>query len=253
MAREFWHNLRLWFQAVRLEPFYRYGELGNIFFNIGKSILEGVVLYTMFTMAESEYKVAAIMGVLTKYIYPGIVVVSNARISAFIDYLEKFSDTYQQIRKLIRGLVYVGAGEAVGALFLVLCFPPLFETLFGGVGVGKYVLILLYLLHHLCSGAAQISEGRIWFRIIEIKIRKGRQRDVAGNFWGIHAMSQNIHLILSMVFLWSTTAVTGFYFDRLDSGLIIALITVGLILALVAKFTLPVAWVLNRKKEEFAR
>ena len=76
LARDVLHKTALWGRALTLNRFYLFGEIGNLMYTIGKSILEGAVLYTMFSMAESEYRVAAILGVLTKYIYPGITFVS---------------------------------------------------------------------------------------------------------------------------------------------------------------------------------
>lgn len=247
--RNFAYRLRLWTQAVSAEPFYRFGEIGTLLFNIGKSVLEGAVLYTMFSMAENEYKVAAIMGVVTKYTYPGIVVISNANVSSFIDRVEKIRNTYLQVQKLIRGLFLVGVGEALGAVLLVLCFPPFFEAVFGALGWKKYLLIVLYLFHHLCSGTAQIIEGRIWFRMIEIKIRHGQSTHFSGNFWGIYAMSVNLNLVLSMVFLWGTTAIVGFYFQNLAALPIVLLIAIGLLLAVTAKFLLPLAWHVKLRHE----
>lgn len=248
--RSFACRIRLWAQAVCAEPFYRFGEIGTLLFNIGKSILEGAVLYTMFNMAESEYKVAAIMGVVTKYTYPGIVVISNANVSSFIDHVEKIRNLYLQAQKLIRGLFLVGVGEALGAILLVLCFPPFFEAVFGSLEWKKYILIVLYLFHHLCSGTAQIIEGRIWFRMIEIKIRHGQFAHFSGNFWGIYAMSVNMNLIVSMVFLWGTTAIVGLYFQNLAAPPIVLLIAIGLLLAVSAKFLLPLAWHVKLRHEQ---
>lgn len=251
LLQDLQHKIQLWCHAVAVVPFYRYGEMGTLLFNIAKSILEGAILYSMFSMAETEYKVAAIMGVLTKYIYPAIVVVSNARISSFIDYVETVSDRFKQLRSLMRGMVIAAGGESLGALFLVLCYPPLFELCFGGISWGKYILILLYLLHHLFSGAAQIIEGRLWFKLIEIKLRHESESQLSQNFWGIHAMSQNIHLVTSMVLLWGTTAISGLSGVELDGQLMVTLVGAALVVALSAKFTLPLAWRLRLRQQEF--
>jgi hypothetical protein len=206
----------------------------------------------MFSMAENEYKVAAIMGVVTKYTYPGIVVISNANVASFIDRVEKIRNLYRQVQKLIRGLFLVGVGEAIGAILLVLCFPPFFEGVFGALGWKKYILIVLYLFHHLFSGTAQIIEGRIWFRMIEIKLRHGQFAHISGNFWGIYAMSVNMNLILSMVFLWGTTAIIGLYFQNLTAAPIVPLIAIGLLLAVFSKFLLPLAWRVKLRHDQSA-
>jgi hypothetical protein len=250
LTRDVVHKTRLWFHALRLSPFYRFGETGNLMYTIGKSILEGAVLYTMFSMAETEYKVAAVLGVLTKYIYPGITFVSSVKVSVFVDYLEGFYDKNVQLEKLIRVLALIGFGQALGALMLVLCYPPFFGDLFGSMGVSRYLLILLYLLHHICDGSAQVAEGRIWFKLIEIKIRHGRLSRISENFWGIHAMSQNIQLILGLVLLWSTTLVTGLFRDHLDAGVMWAIVLTGLLLTSVAKFSLPLAWKLKLRQRQ---
>lgn len=245
------HKIQLWFHALATVPYYRYGEMGTLLFDCAKSILEGAILYSMFSMAESEYKVAAIMGVLTKYIYPIIVVVTNARISSFIDHIETINDSFHQLRSLVRGMVIAAGGESLGALFLVLCYPPLFELLFGHYSWGRYFLIILYLCHHLFSGSAQIIEGRLWFKLIEIKLRHQSQLKLSQNFWGIHAMSQNIHLVTSVVLLWGTTAISGISGIELDGQLMITLVSSALIVALSAKFILPLAWRLVLRDQEF--
>ena len=81
-------KIKLYISALVSVPFYRYGEAGNICYTIGKNILDGVILYTMFLMAEQELKVAAILGVLVKYAYPGITMISSTYTSEFIDQLE---------------------------------------------------------------------------------------------------------------------------------------------------------------------
>jgi len=43
-------------------PFYRYGEIGNICYTSVKNILDDFILYTMFSRAEQELKVAVIRG-----------------------------------------------------------------------------------------------------------------------------------------------------------------------------------------------
>jgi len=246
------HKIQLWCYALSTVSYYRYGELGNLLFNIAKSILEGAILYSMFSMAEGQYKVAAIMGVLTKYIYPAIVVISNARISSFIDYVETITNRFIQIRSLVRGMVVVALGESLGIIFLVLCYPPIFEYFFAGNRSGGYVLILLYLLHHLFSGAAQIIEGRLWFKLIEIKLRNESQKKLSRNFWGIHAMSQNIHLVTSMVMLWGTTAISGLSGVELDGPLMFTIVGVAFFMALPAKFTLPLAWRFRLRQQELS-
>jgi hypothetical protein len=236
------HKTALWIHALGLSPYYRYGEIGNLLYTFGKSILEGAVLYTMFSMAQTEFKVAAVLGVLTKYFYPGITFISNVKVSSFIDYLEGFANINSQVRRLIRAMALVGGGQALGAVLLVLCYPPLFNGLFGDMPAGRYVLIALYLLHHICDGSAQVAEGRIWFKLIEIKLRNGRLSRISDNFWGIHAMSQNIQLILGLILLWGTTLTTGLFQDRLGHGVMWGIVLSGTLLTGLSKFSLPLAW-----------
>jgi hypothetical protein len=244
------HKTGLWLHALRLSPFYLFGEIGNLTYTVGKSILEGAVLYTMFSMAEAEYKVAAVLGVLTRYVYPGITFVSSVKVSVFVDYLERIADQNVQVAKLIRGLVLVGFGQALGALMLALCYPPFFSGLFDSMAVSRYLLILLYLLYHICDGSAQVAEGRIWFKLIEIKIRHGRLSRISENFWGIHAMSQNIQLILGLTLLWGTTLVTGLFRDHLDAGVMWGIVLTGTLLTGIAKFSLPLAWKLKLRQRQ---
>jgi hypothetical protein len=242
LIRDVLHKTQLWAHALVISRFYRFGEIGNIMYTVGKSILEGAVLYTMFSMAQTEYKVAAVLGVMTKYIYPGITFVSSVKVSSFVDRLERFTDKTRQLQKLIDGLMVIGTGQALGALMLVLCYPPLFTTFFDNQGFSRYLLIVLYLLHHIFDGSAQVAEGRIWFKLIEIKLRHGNLSRISENFWGIHAMSQNVQLILGLTLLWGTTLITGLHRDRLDSGTMWIIALTGTLLTAVSKFTLPLAW-----------
>ncbi|MDK2847104.1 MAG: hypothetical protein PWP34_457 [Desulfuromonadales bacterium] len=248
--RDVVHKTTLWFHAMGLSPYYRYGEIGNLLYTFGKSILEGAVLYTMFSMAQSEFKVAAILGVLTKYFYPGITFISNVKVSSFVDYLERYTDTRTQVRRLIRAMALVGGGQALGAILLVLCYPPFFTSLFGTSAAGRYVLIALYLLHHICDGSAQVAEGRIWFKLIEIKLRNGRLQRISENFWGIHAMSQNIQLFAGLILLWAATLVTGLFQDHLGHTVMWGIVSCGTLLTAFSKFSLPLAWKMSLHRQE---
>ena len=238
-------KIRLYFQALVEVPLYRFGELGNILYTIGKNMMEGVVLYTMFTMAESELKVAAVLGVAVKYAYPGISVVSSNYTSGFIDHLESSLSSVRQISRLIKAQVGVGCGQALGGLLLFCCFPPVFKCLFYDLSWRNYLLVALYLLHHIFDGSAQILEGRSWFKIIEISLRNGHCEDLSDNFWVIYALSQNVQLLLGQFFLWGALLLTSWSDDRLTSLPIMGTVSLGLVLVVSAKFILPTAYYRN--------
>ena len=238
-------KIRLYFAALMEVPLYRFGELGNIFYTIGKNIMEGVVLYTMFTMAESELKVAAVLAVAVKYAYPGISVISSNYTSGFIDHLESAVNPLAQISRLIKAQVGVGCGQALGGIALFCCFPPIFKELFLTFSSHNYILVALYLLHHILDGSAQILEGRSWFKIIEIVLRNGRSVRLSENFWVIYALSQNVQLILGQCFLWGALLLTSLYQDQLTSFAIMGVVLFGLGLVVCAKFILPLAYYRN--------
>ncbi len=252
LTRDVWHKARLWADAMALSPYYRYGEIGNLSYTFGKGILEGAILYTMFSMAQNEFKVAAVLGVLTKYFYPAITFISSLKVSSFVDYLEGFASENLQVRRLIRALALVGGGQALGAVLLLLCYPPLFTGLVGDWAGSRYLLIAFYLLHHICDGCAQMVEGRVWFKLIEIKLRHGRLRRISDNFWGIHAMSQNIQMLSGLILLWVTTLTTGLFQDRLGHGVMWGIVLCGTLLTAISKFSLPLAWefILRHGKQE---
>ncbi len=235
-------KIRLYFQALLQVPLYRFGELGNILYTIGKNIMEGVVLYTMFTMAEDELKVAAMLGVAVKFAYPGISVISSNYTSGFIDHLESSLSSLGQIPRLIKAQVGVGCGQALGGLLLFCCFPPVFKWLFSDLSWASYLLVALYLLHHICDGSAQILEGRTWFKIIEISLRNGKCADLSANFWVIYALSQNVQLLLGQFFLWGALLLTSLFPSRLNSIPIMGAVLLGLALVVSAKFILPLAY-----------
>jgi len=238
-------KIRLYFAALMEVPLYRFGELGNILYTIGKNIMEGVVLYTMFTMAESELKVAAVLAVAVKYAYPGISVISSNYTSGFIDHLESAANPLAQISRLIKAQVGVGCGQALGGIALFCCFPPIFKGLFFNFSSHNYILVALYLLHHILDGSAQILEGRSWFKIIEIILRNGRSVRLSENFWVIYALSQNVQLILGQCFLWGSLLLTSMYKDQLTSFTIMGGVLFGLGLVICAKFILPLAYYRN--------
>ena len=239
-------KIRLYALALVEVPFYRYGEIGNLLYTVGKNILDGVVLFAMFSMAEQEIKAAAILGVMVKYAYPGITIVSANLTSGFIDRLESMREMRRQLGRLVRAYVGIGVGQAMGGLFLVACYPPVFKALFFGAQYStKVIIVALYLLHHLCDGSAQIVEGRCWFKVIEIKIRRGEILKLSHNFWVIYALSQNFQLILGQLFLWSALAMTNHLSPELTHPLLIGTLSFGFFSLAISKFMLPVAYKLR--------
>lgn len=241
-------KIRLYISTLFKVPFYRYGEIGNIFYTVGKNILDGAILYTMFSMAEKELQVAAVLGVMVKYAYPGISLVSSNLISGFIDRLEALEEIRDKVSKLIRAHIGIGIGQSMGAVFLLLCFPPFFKYFFYGSSFEVPLIVILYFFHHACDGSAQIVEGRTWFKIIEISIRNGTDDGLSHNFWVIYALSQNFQLILGQLFLWSSLAITAKYAMNLTSIVMNVIIYFGFTLVVISKFILPVAY-----KLKFAR
>jgi len=238
-------KIKLYIAALIGVPFYRYGEFGNICYAVGKNILDGVVLYTMFSMAEQELKVAAILGVVTKYAYPGITIVSSTYTSSFVDGLENLPKINSQVRKLIVAQLIIAFGQSLGAVWLMLCFPPIFKFFFHGAPVSAYLLVLFYLLHHVCDGSAQIAEGRTWFKIVEIKIRQGENLKLAKNFWVIYTLAQNFQLLLGQVFIWAALGITTAFSPHLTSPAVIVTVFLGFFAVVISKFILPVAYKLR--------
>ena len=235
-------KIRLYIAALFTVPFYRYGEIGNVCYTVGKNILDGVILYTMFSMAERELKVAAILGVVVKYAYPGITMISSTCISGFIDHLEAVHNIRMQLARLIRAQLGVATGQALGAVFLLLCFPPVFTYFFAGISFKSQLLVAIYLMHHVCDGSAQIVEGRTWFKIIEIKIRRGDNVMLARNFWVIYTLAQNFQLVLGQLFIWSALGITTEFSPVLTAPLLNVTVYFGFLCVVVSKFILPVTY-----------
>ncbi len=238
-------KIRLYIAALFSVPFYRYGEIGNICYTVGKNILDGAILYTMFSMAERELKVAAILGVVVKYAYPGITMISSTCISGFIDHLEAVHNIRMQLARLIRAQLGIAMGQALGAVFLLLCFPPVFTYFFAGVSFKAHLLVAIYLLHHVCDGSAQIVEGRTWFKIIEIKIRRGDDVRLSQNFWVIYTLAQNFQLVLGQIFIWSALGITTELSPVLTAPLLSVTVYFGFLCVVVSKFILPVTYKLK--------
>ncbi len=238
-------KIKLYIKALLSVPFYRYGEIGNLCYTVGKNILDGVILYTMFSMAERDLKVAAVLGVVVKYAYPGITMVSSTYISGFVDHLEAARDIKMQIVRLIRAELGIAIGQSLGAVFLLLCFPPVFKYFFAGVSFKAHLLVVIYLLHHVCDGSAQIIEGRTWFKIIEIKIRRGDNARLSQNFWVIYTLAQNFQLLLGQLFIWSALGITTELSLGLTAPLISATVYFGFFCVVISKFILPVTYKLK--------
>ncbi len=243
--KEVGQKLRFWLHALKTEDFFCYGEIGNISYTIGKNLLDGTILYAMFTMAETEFKVAAILGVMSKYIYPLITVTSSIKVSTYIDQLESLKSRYSLINGLVRGMCIVGIGQALGAVFFLFCYPPLFYKIFIGFPYAKYLLVTLFLFHHICDGSAQVLEGRMWFKIIELTVRESKAKVLAENFWSIHIISQNTQLVLGLVLLWATTLISQSLVAILGKTgeiYIFMIVFTGFLLTFISKFILPIAW-----------
>ncbi len=238
-------KIKLYITALVSVPFYRYGEIGNICYTVGKNILDGVILYTMFSMAERDLKVAAILGVVVKYAYPGITMISSTYISGFVDHLEAARDITKQIARLIRAQTGIAIGQSLGAVSLLLCFPPVFKYFFGSVSFKAHLLVVIYLLHHVCDGSAQIIEGRTWFKIIEIKIRRGDDVKLSQNFWVIYTLAQNFQLLLGQLFIWSALGIATELSPSLTSPLISVTVYFGFFCVVISKFILPVTYKLK--------
>ena len=238
----FLDRIKLYVSALIRVPFYRYGEIGNIVYTAGKNILDGIILFTMFSMAEQELKVAAILGVVVKYVYPGITIVSSTYTSGFIDHLEAFNKAKSQIHRLLTAQMGIAMGQALGGVFLFCCFPPVFKYLFYDLGFKGHLIVVLYFLHHVCDGSAQIVEGRTWFKIIEIKIRRGTDENLSRNFWVIYAVSQNFQLIVGQLFIWSALGLTTKFTTDLSNPWMVGLVAFGLGSVAISKFILPAAY-----------
>ncbi len=238
-------KIKLYIKALLSVPFYRYGEIGNICYTVGKNILDGVILYTMFSMAERDLKVAAVLGVVVKYAYPGITMISSTYISGYVDHLESAREIKTQIVRLIRAQLGIAIGQSLGAVFLLLCFPPVFKYFFAGVPFKPHLLVVIYLLHHVCDGSAQIIEGRTWFKIIEIKIRRGDNAKLSQNFWVIYTVAQNFQLLLGQLFIWSALGITTELSLGLTAPLISATVYFGFFCVVISKFILPVTYKLK--------
>ena len=238
-------KIKLYIAALLSVPFYRYGEIGNICYTVGKNILDGVILYTMFSMAERDLKVAAILGVVVKYAYPGITMISSTYTSGFIDHLEAARDIKTQIVRLIRVQLGIAMGQSLGAVCLLLCFPPVFMFFFAGVSFKAHLLVAIYLLHHVCDGSSQIIEGRTWFKITEIKIRRGDNIKLSKNFWVIYSLAQNFQLLLGQLFIWSALAVTTEFSPDLTAPILSITVFGGFLCVVISKFILPVTYKLK--------
>jgi hypothetical protein len=97
-------------------------------------------------------------------------------------------------------------------------------------------------MHHVCDGSAQIIEGRTWFKIIEIKIRRGDNVKLSQNFWVIYALSQNFQLLLGQLFIWLALGITTELSPVLTAPMVSITVYFGFFCVVVSKFILPVTY-----------
>jgi hypothetical protein len=154
-------------------------------------------------------------------------------------------DIKRQIVRLIRVQLGIATGQSLGAVCLLLCFPPVFMYFFAAVSFKAHLLVAIYLLHHVCDGSAQIIEGRTWFKIIEIKIRRGDNVKLSQNFWVIYALSQNFQLLLGQLFIWLALGITTELSLGLTAPIISVTVYFGFLCVVVSKFILPFAYKLR--------
>ena len=103
----------------------------------------------------------------------------------------------------------------------------------------------IYFLHHVCDGSSQIIEGRTWFKIIEIKIRRGDNLKLSQNFWVIYTLAQNFQLLLGQLFIWSALGITAEFSPDLTAPLISITVYFGFLCVVISKFILPVTYKLK--------
>jgi hypothetical protein len=168
--------------------------------------------------------------------------ISSTYVSGFTDHLEKARDIKTQIVRLIRAHVGIAMGQSMGAVCLLLCFPPVFIYFFADVSFKAYLLVAIYLLHHVCDGSAQIIEGRTWFKIIEIKIRRGENLKLSQNFWVIYTLAQNFQLLLGQLFIWSALGITTEFSPHLTAPVLSVTVYFGFLCVVISKFILPVTY-----------
>jgi hypothetical protein len=117
--------------------------------------------------------------------------------------------------------------------------------LFAGVSFKAHLLVAIYLLHHVCDGSSQIIEGRTWFKIIEIKIRRADNVKLAQNFWVIYTLAQNFQLLLGQLFIWSALGITTEFSPDLTAPIISMTVYCGFLFVVMSKFILPVTYKLK--------
>jgi len=104
---------------------------------------------------------------------------------------------------------------------------------------------VIYFQHHVGDGAAQIVEGRIWFKIVEIKIRRRDDIKLSKNFWVIYTLAQNFQLLLGQVFIWTALGITTAYSPHFTAPLVMVTVLCGFFGVVISKFILPVAYKLK--------
>lgn len=205
--REKW---RLYREAMRQDLIFGLAAIGGALHSAGKGLFDGALLYSIWNLAQGSFKVAALLGVLTKL---GLIfyMMDNARSAAEAEHLEarerlgeelnkqfplwEMGQRYKTLTLLIKrytkiSLAYIGAQLVYFSLF-----PPIFTGLFGLGGVAAGIFLGGFLLAEILTVKTDAFDIRTGFKIAESRLRD--KKEFKKNFWTIHAFQDNLGIVVN--------------------------------------------------------
>lgn len=201
---------RLYREAIRQDLIYGLAAIGGALHSAGKGLFDGALLYAIWNLAQGSFKVAALLGVLTK-ISLIFYMLDNSRSAAEVEQLEakerlgneldkqfplwEMGQRYKTLTQLIKrytkiSLAYVGA-----QLLYFSLFPPIFTALFGLSGAAAGIFLGGFLLAEILTVKTDAFDLRTGFKIAESRLRD--KKEFKKNFWTLHAFQDNLEIVVN--------------------------------------------------------
>ncbi|GEM_PF-4919688 len=212
-------NFRLFCLALK-DPIYAKSALGNAFGYAGEGLLEGFILLSILTQAQDSFKVAALLGFISR-----TTVLFNtlgiSRSSKKIDSIEarerlgkaldelvplwEMGESYETLRSLIAQKRQAISIATMSSVLLLCLYPPVYNSatsIFSdNLKVGLFTvayMISLYMAAYASSAIDKIS-----FKIAMDRIQDTENMaSIKNNFWSIYAFEENLSLIMYQVALF---------------------------------------------------
>ncbi len=244
-------------EAIKNDPIYANSAIGNAISSVGEGILEGLFLLSILNQAQNEYKVAALIGFLTKLsilfsVYGNTksskdvgIIEAKERLGKALDKLFplwEMGENYETLKTLINKHTHYTTIALISSLTLFSLYPPIFNYLSQNLGNTLQISVFtsLFILSQFLYSYAASGLENISFKIARDRVLDNEENSaIKNNFWSIAAFEDNIALIL-----YNLALLVGFgayvLLEKLTLGFEAGLLAGALaILISAARYVLP--------------